>query len=959
MAERSAALERPHFDLQDAAGLLADGYGIAGAELIELGSQQDRNFRVTHQARRYVLKVANSAWPRDGLAAQDDALVRLAGHLGHLEAPTLAGPTTVTIVDGVEHVVRLCSYVEGTPLAQWGHLAEPVVRGLGEAAARSVLGLADLTHAGLDRWVQWDLRHSREVVASLLPYIENPVLRQSVSDATAEACDRLDRLAVRLPVQPVHGDLTDDNLVAEDDEAGRPRITGVIDFGDLALGWRAAELAVAAACVLHHADARIDSVLPALRAYDELVRLTDDELEALWPMIVARTAVLVASGLTQVALEPDNAYAADGLDQYQHAFALVTSVPTDVVTAAVRHSLRGGHDLPPSPAGTGLLDAAGLSVLDLGVTSPLLDRGVYLDGEPDLPGIRRQGEVRLDRAGEPSLAAPDTVALGVTVVAAEPLVVTAPWAGEVVVGREGIRLVGGPVELYLNGMTAAAGAVRPGDRLGATARVRVTACALPGIRPPAFAPVPLASGWLAHCPDPSALLGLAPGTATVTPRHDAGAAMVARRAVVPEVQERYYGDVPPKFERGWRDVMVDVAGRPYVDTINNVTLIGHGDPRVAEAAYRQWLLLNTNSRFLYDSLAEYSSRLAALFPPGLDTVFLVNSGSEAVDLALRLAQVHTGRRDVVVVAEAYHGWTEASDAVSTSTHDNPAAATTRRPWVHPVPTPNPLRGVHVGGDQGAYARDALAVIDGLREQGRAPAAFLCEAVYGKEGALAYPDGYLGAVYGAVRTAGGLAIADEVQVGFGRLGSYCWGFEQQGVVPDVVTVAKAVGNGQPLGAVITRREVAESFSREGIFFSTAGGNPVSCRVGLAVLDAWESDGLQEHARVVGLDLQSRFNEVARALRAHELPAAARHGLYVGAVHGMGLYQGLELVRDLTTMEPAAAEVLAICERMLDVGVIMQPTGEHFSTLKMKPPLCLSARSAAHAIDALTHVLATGW
>ena len=300
---------------------------------------------------------------------------------------------------------------------------------------------------------------------------------------------------------------------------------------------------------------------------------------------------------------------------------------------------------------------------------------------------------------------------------------------------------------------------------------------------------------------------------------------------------------------------VDARARTYLDAVNNVAGCGHAHPVITRAAARQWSLLNTNSRFHYRALADFSARLAALLPDPLDTVFLVNSGSEAVDLALRLARTATGRDDVLCVAEAYHGWTLASDAVSTSVADNPQALSTRPDWVHPLPAPNDYRGVFRGPGAGPqYVADARAA----STRWSAPAArrrrFLAEAFYGNAGGIALPDGYLAGVYEAVRAAGGLCLADEVQVGYGRLGSSFWGFEQQGVVPDVVTVAKAMGNGHPLGAVITTRALAEAFAANGYFFSSAGGSPVSCAVGNAVLDVLEGEGLQANARAVGGHLE---------------------------------------------------------------------------------------------------------
>jgi 4-aminobutyrate aminotransferase-like enzyme len=412
------------------------------------------------------------------------------------------------------------------------------------------------------------------------------------------------------------------------------------------------------------------------------------------------------------------------------------------------------------------------------------------------------------------------------------------------------------------------------------------------------------------------------------------------------VQEHYYAQ-PPRIERGWRHHLADTNGRVYLDMVNNVTILGHAHPRVQAAVARQLKRLNTNSRFHYAAIAEFSARLAELLPDPLDSVFLVNSGSEAVDLALRLALAATGRPNVVAMREAYHGWTYLSDAVSTSIADNPDALTTRPSWVHTVDAANDFRGRHRGEAADRYAPEAVARIDQLAASGHPPAAFIAETFYGNAGGLKLPDGYLQQVYAAVRRHGGLAVADEVQVGYGRLGEWFWGFEQQGVVPDIVAVAKAMGNGHPLGAVITSRELAESYRSGGYFFSSTGGSPVSSVVGLTVLDVLRDEQLQENARVTGARLKRGLTELAR-----------RHRL-IGAVHGAGLYLGVEFVRDRETLTPATEETEAICNRLLELGVIMQPTGDHLNVLKIKPPLCLDQAATDFFVAMLDEVLTTGW
>jgi 4-aminobutyrate aminotransferase-like enzyme len=349
-------------------------------------------------------------------------------------------------------------------------------------------------------------------------------------------------------------------------------------------------------------------------------------------------------------------------------------------------------------------------------------------------------------------------------------------------------------------------------------------------------------------------------------------------------------------------------------------------------------------------MTRFAERLAALVPAPLERVFLVSSGSEANDLALRLARAATGRRGVICVRDAYHGWTQATHEISTSTVDNPLGAEEHPPWVAPVQSPDTYRGPIRAGEPDAGPRYAEAVRDGvgtLAARGEEPAAFLCEALYGNAGGIVLPDGYLRAAYGHVRAAGGLCIADEVQVGYGRLGAHFWAFEQQGVVPDIVTLAKATGNGHPVAAVITTAEIAASLDERGGFFASVGGGAVSCEVGMAVLDVLAEERLQENALTVGAAFKAGLDELV-----------ARHEI-AGAAHGMGLYLGLDLVRDRETRAPASEEADAICERLRELGAIVQPTGDAMNVLKLKPPLVIGRDDVDWVLETLDRVLARGW
>jgi 4-aminobutyrate aminotransferase-like enzyme len=631
-----------------------------------------------------------------------------------------------------------------------------------------------------------------------------------------------------------------------------------------------------------------------------------------------------------------------------------------VMTAALRHALgraasSGLLDIPAYHRLLPSIDPADVGLLDLSATSDQLGAGRWLDDDAEARAaeqcaavgsvaVTRYAECRLTRSRPDTAEVPETCALHVEVMLESEATLAAPFDGVVRPVGDGLALAGDGVTLWLSGdVSGSPGQVAAGDVIGtARGRSQIRLGTVAGIEPPLFCRPQLAAGWLAVSADPSALLGL-----PVEPVRATESLPLSQRNAFAAVQEHYYA-APPQIERGWRHHLIDVSGRVYLDMINNVTVVGHGHPRLAAAAMQQWSLLNTNSRFHYGVLGEFADRLVSLAPDGLDSVFLVNSGTEANDLALRLARIHTGRADVVCVREAYHGWSVATDAISTSEADNPNAAATRPDWVHTVRAPNTYRGDFSGDDAGPrYVADAVATIEALTASGIGVGAFIAEPYYGNAGGVPLPDGYLTAVYDAVRRTGGVCIADEVQVGYGRLGEFFWGFEQQRAVPDIITIAKGMGNGQPLGAVICRPEIAESFAAEGYFFSSAGASPVSCRIGMTVLDIMRDEGLQQNARVVG-----------QSLRAGLEVLQAKHPM-IGTIHGIGLYMGLELVLDPESRAPATAAAAAICERMLTLGVVVQPTGDRMNVLKIKPPMCLTSASADFFVATLDRVLTEGW
>jgi len=952
----STELPVPAISPEAAAGVAATDFGLT-ATVRELGSQQDANFLLIDDADGPfgVLKIANPAFSRTELEAQDAAAAFLDAGEGIRTATNIGTPTIAEIDSGGKFFARIIRYLPGGTLSGDRYLRPAQVSALGDLAGRTCRALAGFDHPGVDRVLQWDLRHAKRTVDVLAPHVADEHRRQTVEAAAAAAWEVVAGLADDLPIQVIHGDITGDNVVCS--EAGIP--DGLIDFGDLTRSWTVAELAVAVTTLLRHDGCEAASTLPAIQAFHAVRPLSPAELDALWPLVVLRSAGLVVSGNHQSSIDDDNDYARSALDLEWRIFERATDIPVAVMTGQIRHAL--GVALPAASVTGRLLvaDAGAIVVLDLSVDTDAMDGGAWR--EPDLESrlaaealadgggavVTAFGQARLTRSATLSATSPATVATGVEVWPGAAMTVVAPWAGTVTVDGDTVSLSGAPGTLELRGAVGAAAGTHSAAAGAALAVVDGWTCVQ--VRRPGAPAVPdfvrpeYAAGWLAQVCDPAPLLGLPPAIGHT----DDSAALRERRArAFAGVQEHYY-EHPPRIERGWREHLIGTDGRVYLDMVNNVAVLGHGRVELADAVARQWRRLNTNSRFNYGVVVEFSERLAATLPNPLDTVFLVNSGSEADDLALRLAMAATGRHDIVAVAEAYHGWTYATDAVSTSIADNPNALSTRPSWVHTVPSANSYRGEHRGIEASKYAPEAVAIIEALVAQGKPPAAFICEPFYGNAGGMTLPDGYLKAVYAAVRAAGGVAIADEVQVGYGRTGRWFWAFEQQGVVPDIVCVAKAMGNGQPLGAVITTKAIADAYRNCGYFFSSAGGSPVSCVVGLTVLDVIESERLQENALTVGDHIVARINELA-----------TRHPL-IGTVHGSGLYLGVELVRDRATLEPAAAETAAICERMRELGVILQATGDRHNVLKTKPPMCITRESADFFVDTLDRVLTTGW
>jgi alanine-glyoxylate transaminase / (R)-3-amino-2-methylpropionate-pyruvate transaminase len=406
-----------------------------------------------------------------------------------------------------------------------------------------------------------------------------------------------------------------------------------------------------------------------------------------------------------------------------------------------------------------------------------------------------------------------------------------------------------------------------------------------------------------------------------------------------------YYQRPLMLVEGWMQYVWDESGKRYLDGFGGVVTVsvGHRHPHVIEVAKRQLeTLQHTTTIYLHPHTGECARQLAAKMPGELKVCYFVNSGSEANDLAILMARAYTGNYDIVALRNAYHGGNAAGLALTA--HSTWKFNVPHSFGVHHALAPDPFRGPYGRDDPGAgikFAADVKQVID-FATPGRI-AGFVAESIQGVGGCIVFPDGYLKAVYEHVHNAGGLCLADEVQTGFGRTGSHFWGFETQGVIPDIVTMAKGIGNGYPLAAVVTTREIG-SVLAERIHFNTFGGNPVATAIGKAVLEVIEREGLQQNASRIGEHLLSGLERLKQ-----------KHGL-IGDVRGKGLLLGIELVRDHETKEPAKAECAQVLEHARDNGLLLGKGGLWGQTIRLAPPMCITRADADFILEVLDVSLA---
>jgi 4-aminobutyrate aminotransferase-like enzyme len=414
--------------------------------------------------------------------------------------------------------------------------------------------------------------------------------------------------------------------------------------------------------------------------------------------------------------------------------------------------------------------------------------------------------------------------------------------------------------------------------------------------------------------------------------------MIARRRRLLGPAYRLFYTEPVHVVRGKGVWLYDPEGRAYLDVYNNVASVGHCHPHVLEALCRQARTLNTHTRYLHDSVLDYAERLLGHFPSEFGHVMFTCTGSEANDLAFRVAKAHAGGTGFIVTHYAYHGVTNAIAEMS------PSLGSSMRlgDHVRTVPAPDAYR--NSGQDVGAlFARHVQCAIDDMRANGIKPAGLIVDTIFSSDGVFTDPPGFLAEAVAVMHKAGGVFIADEVQPGFGRTGGQMWGFQRHGIVPDIVTLGKPMGNGHPMAGMVARPEILAEFGQNLRYFNTFGGNPVSAAVGMAVLDVIENENLIDNAAAVGARLRDGLEELAKT-----------HAM-IGDIRATGLFVGVELVSDPRTREPATDETARVVNGLRARRILISAAGPAANVLKIRPPLVFSNDNADLFLTALDEVL----
>ena len=948
--------------------ILKDHFGLTG-EISQLPGERDLNFKVvTDQV--YVLKLYE-AGNRDWLELQDFALRML--EIAGIPTPIQSkqGHFLIDLSNG--RTARLLQWVDGEPWAK-SETDSNLLQTLGAKIALvdkklSTIAINEKNAQVLNRQFIWNLLQAGSLIAET-NLIKDLVLQTAVTNVLQNFEDNVIPKLRALPTQVIHNDGNDYNILVDGDRLG------LIDFGDIVIAPKIAGLAVCAAYMVLEKDEPIKEILPLIRGYHMVAPLTPPELEILFDLIQVRLAMSVVNAAIQSKSAPANQYLL--ISQGVVPNALLKLAKTDRNHSHFRFRDACGYEgnpnsrairqylesvAKPSDVVCKPFATAKKYFFNWSIDNPALPRTeaelnvlmAQVDAQVSIGYYCEERNVYQGEAFNIKSPSARTFHLGVDLGMPAGSAVYAPLDGEVYAFNDNNTYLDyGPV-IMLQHLTdtgipfwtlyghlsrtsllplTVGMKIKAGDQI-ATMGVEAENVGWPphthfqlltdlcgmGLDVHGVAPRDEVSLWRSISPNPNLILRIKEGAD-------------AHGKVSPEVIRNQRDTVlsqnlslnfraPLQIVKGEGAYLFDQSGKKYLDLVNNVAHVGHGHPRVVAAGASQMATLNTNTRYLHQNIVEYGRALTSTLPDPLTVIFFVNSGSEANDLAIRLAHAYTKRKGMIALKHGYHGHTQSVVEISPYKFLGKGGAGTPA-HVGVAELPDPFRGQYRGEGAGIkYAADFANVISNLKEP---LAAFFCEGIVSTGGQIRLAEGFLTSAFAQIRAAGGICISDEVQIGLGRVGEKFWGFELHGVVPDIVTMGKPLGNGHPLAAVVTTPEIAAAFHNGMEYFNTFGGNPVSAAIGQAVLDVVQDENLQANAIEIGSYLSNGVKELSKS---HPI---------IGDVRGSGLFIGVELMRDENT--PATAEMSDLIEYAKDAGVFLSCDGPDNNILKIKPPMIIT-------------------
>lgn len=975
--------------------------------LEQLDGEYDLNFRVVDtNGERTILKVMRPSCEDSFVDMQCRALEHLANNVPGFPSPqvihTKTGDLFARFEDetGASRLVWMLSHLDGVAYGDFKPQTPELIDDLGHRIGTMDKALAAFDHPELDRDIKWDLTKA-DWIASHIDLIDNDDRRKLISEIHAHFDADLKPALAALPSVAIHNDVNDYNIMARSGQDQVAVISGLIDFGDMLRSPRICDLAIAGAYVVLDQPTPLQALAAMVSGYHRACPLTEQEVALVYPLVLTRLAVSVVNS-TMMALEkPDDPYVVisqapawqflersasiryeDVLARLRLACGFPITPASDRVVAWLHH--HSGQFAPV--LGRGLSDVKQTSLSVAGSTMPRNPLDLTEQEAVFITGSNNQDEWEIGLYAEPRLIYTGevfgdtrfqagnrrTVHIGVDIFAPAGTTVSSPFEAKIqAVSNSPDRFDYGGVVILEHttpdgdtfqtlyghlkpdvtktltvGATVAAGEAfailgTPEGNGGWRPHLHFQLSVKPDAADDIWVGVADPDDLDYYCathPNPACLLNL-PDTATAYQP-------LPERDIAQSRQDHFTANLtlsyrkPCLFLRGWRHYLFDEMGRRYLDAYNNVPHVGHAHPRLQALAYEQLGRLNSNTRYLHPAQTAFADKLLSKVPDKYAVCFFVNSGSEANELSLRLSRAVTGGKDMITPDHGYHGMTTGAIDISAYKFNKPGGIG-QADWVQLVSVPDSYREGLKSADD--FASDVDTAIANITSRGGKLAGFIAETFPSVGGQIIPPEGYLKSVYQKVRAAGGICIADEVQTGLGRLGSHYWAFEIQDVEPDIIVLGKPMGNGHPIGAVITTRAIADAFANGIEYFSTFGGSTLSCRVGQEVLQIVDDEGLQANARDVGT-----------ALLAGLAGLMDRHHS-IGDVRGHGLFIGLELVHDRMTREPATDIASYVVNRLREHRILVGTEGPYDNVLKIRPPLTVGMSDAEMLVERLDAIL----